>query len=1657
MIIRMMIILLVLGSFAPSAYSQIATTTPASRCGEGTLVLGATATSGTIKWYDVPFYGTAVATGDSFTTPSMSVTKTYYVDAVGDGNCSLNTNQARVPVIATISAGSIQAAIFYTSNTFCKSVSGDQLVTRTGTAGGVYSATAGGLTLNPSTGAITPTSSNNGTYTVTYHITTPASGCTEADATTSVTITTTPAIPVISYTGSPFCTSPSSLVTVSRSGASGGTFSASPTGLTIDSSTGTITPAISLSGTYTVTLFVPGSGGCDAMTAQATGITILQLPTASISYASATYTINQGTQSVSLSGTGVYTGGVYSSTTGLTIDGTSGTITPASSTAGTYTVTYTLASVTPCGAPTPATTTVTIYPLPTATIASNQTVCRNSAAPNITFTGSGGTAPYTFTYKINSGPDQTVTTTSDNSVPVSQPTAVIGASTYALTSISDSHGSTQSVSGQTATITVSPIPVATFTYAGSPYCSSGTNPTPTMLEGGVTGGFSVPEADVAKLIFASSSTGEINLTASTAGTYTVTNTIAAAGGCGDITATASVIITKLPVATFSYVGSPYCSDAGAKTATLGSGATAGLFTSTPGLVFLNTVTGEVDLANSIAGTYTVTNTVGEASGCGEVSATSLIQIDNATTVGTTYFDYGSIFSRCQAAGSVIFNATAQNATSIIYTLDATTTTGGNTINAGTGAVTFAADWVGTGSVVTATSTAHCGNTTTEHITINTNPNVVVGATTFALVGSTSSRCQGAGIVTYSATADNSNSILYQLDAASEAGGNSISQFTGDVTYVANWYGTSTISASATANCANTTTSTHMVTTYPTTVAGSIASSTVCTGGNSTGLTLSGNIGNVLKWQYSSDNFTLAENIHDVENTTTSLTASNLTAITYYRAQVKSGDCSAAFTSPATITVVPVPSISKQPAETQSNCLNATPTDLIFAATGGTGSFSYQWYSNSGASTSGASLISGATNGTFTPPTTVAETKYYYCIITQAGSGCGTLTSNFAEVIVYSQFRSGAIATTGQTICSAGTPTEIGSTTDASGGNGTITYQWQSSLNADFTGTPTDISSNAPTYTPVAGLTATTWYRRMAYDATCQAGAPLISTGTWLVTVNPILTASVSIAAVPSGEICAGTSVTFTATPTNGGTPTYQWKIGGTNISGQTGVAYSYTPLNGEKIIVWMTSHAIPCSFGSPAPSNEITMVVNAIPGAPTATSTQSFCSSATHTVADLAILTGTAPKWYAAETGGIAKLTTETLVTATEYWASQTVSVCESSARVKVTATVNAATTYYRDADADGYGNPSVTEANCTGAPSGYVTNSTDCDDTDAAKHPVSVAAIAGGAATVCVGATTPAFTNATSGGTWEIVTGTGNASVAATGIVTGMTAGKVTVKYTAPNGCGSNATTELTVIALPTPSFTAQPGVSAIVNNSVIYITESGKSNYVWIFPGTVTTDYTITSGGTSADNTVTLKYVTTGSKTVSINYTDNGCTAASATTSTATMVVAAPVIGDAYQGGKIFYILQPTDPGYNASVQHGLIAATADQGTNIAWITGGSTQSTANSNTLLTLGTGQANTNFMKAQTGYTGGAAKVCDDYTSGGYNDWYLPSRDELMKLWANLGNTSGMRTTNGFRESYYWSSSEDSDIWAWNQTFTDGGSQNRDNKSNNPSVRAIRSF
>src|SRR5690606_27685854 len=90
-------------------------------------------------------------------------------------------------------------------------------------------------------------------------------------------------------------------------------------------------------------------------------------------------------------------------------------------------------------------------------------VCQNATAPSITFTGSNGTIPYTFTYNINGEPDQTVTTVIGNSITVSAPTGTSGNFDYNLTQVQDASSTNCSKTvNETVRVTVNTLPTASI-------------------------------------------------------------------------------------------------------------------------------------------------------------------------------------------------------------------------------------------------------------------------------------------------------------------------------------------------------------------------------------------------------------------------------------------------------------------------------------------------------------------------------------------------------------------------------------------------------------------------------------------------------------------------------------------------------------------------------------------------------------------------------------------------------------------------------------------------------------------------------------------------------------------------------------------------------------------------------------------------------------------------------------------------------------------------------------------------------------------------------------------------------------------------------------------------------------------------------------------
>lgn len=221
-----------------NASPTVTATTPGSRCGTGTVTLGATASAGTLTWYTAQTAGTTIGTGTSVTTPSISTTTTYYVSAANAGCTS-----ARTAVVATVNANVAATA---SNTTICAGAS----TTLTATGGSSYTWTGG------QTGAsITVSPTTTTTYTVT--------GVTSCTSTANVTVTVNP-LPNTTFAALPSLCVNNAAFALTGGSPAGGTYSGPGV------SGGNFNPATAGVGTSTLTYTVTQSGCSKSATSQIT-------------------------------------------------------------------------------------------------------------------------------------------------------------------------------------------------------------------------------------------------------------------------------------------------------------------------------------------------------------------------------------------------------------------------------------------------------------------------------------------------------------------------------------------------------------------------------------------------------------------------------------------------------------------------------------------------------------------------------------------------------------------------------------------------------------------------------------------------------------------------------------------------------------------------------------------------------------------------------------------------------------------------------------------------------------------------------------------------------------------------------------------------------------------------------------------------------------------------------------------------------------------------------------------------------------------------------------------------------------------------------------------------------------------------------------------
>ena len=327
----------------------------------------------------------------------------------------------------------------------------------------------------------------------------------------------------------------------------------------------------------------------------------------------------------------------------------------------------------------------------------------------------------------------------------------------------------------------------------------------------------------------------------------------------------------------------------------------------------------------------------------------------------------------------------------------------------------------------------------------------------------------------------------------------------------------------------------------------------------------------------------------VANTATSLTvtpapgSSGTVAVTTAAGSV---------TSTATYAANLLPTISSQPSSsTETLCVGGSATPLSVTAAAGSGTIStYQWYSNTSASTTGATLVatnsSAATTDTYTPSTASLGTLYYYVVVTNSNTCSVTSTFTGAITVNAPVSITASPSTAAQTVCvgSAITPLSVTAT------GGGLGYQWYSNNTNSNVGGTLISGATAASYTPsnASAMAITYYYCLVSNGAPCNSSVTSNVSGG--ITVNA-LPAAVIVSA--SGTYCTNT----TLTAANGGSGTIYFQ---STISGGT---FTAAP-TASQVISLSGTYYFRARSAAPAlcwgPEGSATVTILSVPVAPVA-------------------------------------------------------------------------------------------------------------------------------------------------------------------------------------------------------------------------------------------------------------------------------------------------------------------------------------------------------------------------------------------------------------------------------------------------------------------------
>ena len=718
-------------------------------------------------------------------------------------------------------------------------------------------------------------------------------------------------------------------------------------------------------------------------------------------------------------------------------------------------------------------------------------------------------------------------------------------------------------------------------------------------------------------------------------------------------------------------------------------------------------------------------------------------------------------------------------------------------------------------------------------------------------------------------------------------------------------------------------------------------------------------------------------------------------------------------------------------------LNATAT----VTDGGT--VSYQWYSNPTALTINGTAFVGSTAATYAPAVDVAGTFYYYCVVTNTnndatGAKTATATSAVSTVQVVVENLATLTAPGAQTL-TATVADETAAKAALGGLVPTVAVTTATTASAGTTTLPV-VWSFTETFNPASGATNVfTWTATLGYVTNTDT---VTVTGTVTVTNHTVLSLT-GVAVNVLAEKITGTTIgmQYSLNSTTGSDGTWSdCTASDTTVTFVAGKVYVREKADTANFSLVATIAAA----GAPAES-----ITGTFPADATSINLAALANNAAGLEAAVAI-NGSSYAAYADLT--VSGTGTATISPLVDVTTSTKVRI-----RVKETATTLAGT--YKE----------VT----VGAAYVAVTDITGVATTGTVNTALTLAGtVAPTSATNQTIVWTVKSDTATVTGDQLTATATGDVVVTAT-ITNGLTASTpythdftITFSSALSNDATLNTTSTVkgaTPIVIGTGSFTVAGATSGTGGSITITAAQAadttGATPFVTLFDKTnagaaVKVVKYVRGGGTTGFETDTVF-----DSTATINDGDFFIVKVVAADTTTVLYYKVVVtvtlsIGDSYAGGKVAYIFVSSDPGYESGEVHGLIAAKADQGSNtIRWATA-DYLATPVTGTLLTLGSGLENTNRIVVQNGvgstYAAGLARAYED---GGYTDWYLPSRDELNKLYVNQDVIGGFVSSGN---TYYWSSSEFNSDNAWIKDF---GSTNESyyDKGGIFHVRAVRTF